>query len=295
MKIRNVLCPVDFSRLSEREMDLAVQICRRFQARLVIEHNLDPRPPNYLSVSWMWSEGHEGEQEDRAAGAERKLKELLDRLPHDLPREAKLTRGPIDQGLLLLARELPAELIIMGSHGWSTPEHRSLTEQVIIGAPCPVLTLTEDCREADLFGPETASEGPVLIPVDFSRHSLGAVQQAFDLATGLPWRLSLLFVNGSSAAVEGAETIRERDQETLERARDRLRELIPEGMSGRVDVHAVSGLPTEEIVQMARRLSAGLVFMGTHHKGMLERWFGGSTSCEVLHTSPCPVWFTPRA
>ena len=100
MKIRNVLCPVDFSRLSEREMDLAVQICRRFEARLVIEHNLDPRPPNYLSVSWMWSEGHEGEQEDRAAGAEWKLKELLDRLPAG--RDPKCAFGP-NRGPLGLA------------------------------------------------------------------------------------------------------------------------------------------------------------------------------------------------
>jgi universal stress protein A len=295
MKIRNVLCPVDFSRLSEREMELAVQICRRFGARLVIEHNLDPRPPNYLSVSWMWSEGHGGEQEARVTGAERKLKDLLERLPGDLPREAKLTRGPIDQGLLLLARELPADLIVMGSHGWSTPEHRSLTERVIAGAPCPVLTLTEDCRESDLFGPETGSEGPVLVPVDFSRHSLGAVRQAFELAGELPWRFGLLYVNSAPSTPEGAEAIREREASVLERARERLRGLVPDRLSGRVDVHAVSGLPTEEILQMARRLSAGLVVMGTHHKGLLERWFGSSTSCEVLHTSPCPVWFAPRA
>jgi universal stress protein A len=296
-KFKTVLCPVDFSQLSERELHLAVQICRRYGARLIIEHNLDPRPPNYMAVTWMWSESHEGREEDKAAAAQRQLRELLDRLPHDLPREAKLTRGPIDQGLLLLARELPADLIVMGSHGWSTPEHRSLTEQVIVGAPCPVLTLTEGCRDSSLFASEPDAAGeqvPVVVPVDFSRHSLAAMEQAFEMAAELPWRCSLLYVEGRETSGGEAESGRARQRERLEKAKERLRALVPDALTGRVDLRAVAGVPTDEIVELARRVQAALVFMGTHHKGMLRRLLGGSTSCEVLHKSPCPVWFIPR-
>ena len=45
MPIHTVLCPTDFSPLSQRAVSLAARICRRFGARLVLEHNLDPRPP----------------------------------------------------------------------------------------------------------------------------------------------------------------------------------------------------------------------------------------------------------
>ena len=56
MEMRTVLCPVDFSGRSGRELSLARDVCREFGARLVLEHNLDPRPPSFLTVTWMWSE-----------------------------------------------------------------------------------------------------------------------------------------------------------------------------------------------------------------------------------------------
>jgi hypothetical protein len=65
MRIRTVLCPVDFTSKTGRELELAKQVCGFFGARLVVEHNLDPRPPNFLTVTWMWSEEFEGEEEQK--------------------------------------------------------------------------------------------------------------------------------------------------------------------------------------------------------------------------------------
>jgi len=51
--IKTVLCPVDFSPLSERSVHLATEICRRTGAKLVLEHNLECCPPASLGVGWM--------------------------------------------------------------------------------------------------------------------------------------------------------------------------------------------------------------------------------------------------
>ena len=38
--IRTILCPVDFSPAAARQVDLASQLCLKFNARLVLHHNL---------------------------------------------------------------------------------------------------------------------------------------------------------------------------------------------------------------------------------------------------------------
>ena len=37
---RIVLCPIDFSELSRRELALATEVCATFGARLVLHHNI---------------------------------------------------------------------------------------------------------------------------------------------------------------------------------------------------------------------------------------------------------------
>ena len=144
MDIKTVLCPLDFTELSRRELDLAVDMASRCSARLILEHNVDPQPPGGLAVSWMWRGAHVGQGANREAEAEVRLREVMARLPPEVVCEARLTRGPVDEMLTELARRLPADLLVMGSHGWSVPRHRSVTERVLSHSPCPVLTLAEE-------------------------------------------------------------------------------------------------------------------------------------------------------
>ncbi len=45
MVIRTVVCPLDFSALSARELELATDLCRAVAARLVPHHNMPHAAP----------------------------------------------------------------------------------------------------------------------------------------------------------------------------------------------------------------------------------------------------------
>jgi universal stress protein A len=281
MNVRTLLCPVDFTPLSQQAVDLSVGLCRRFGARLVLEHNLDARPPAFLSVTWMWTEGHGLADEKKTAEAEQRLRQLLARLPADLPREAKLTRGPVDMGLLEVARLLPADLIVMGSHGRCSAEHQSLTEKIVAGAPCPVLTLTENSN-IELLEPADAI--PALVPVDVSARSRTTVRQALALMDHLPLTLHVVHVERSPLEPGDPEGFRRR-----------LEVLVPEPLRSRVRFHLRSGERTEQILDAARELSAKLILMGAQPKGVLGRFFRDASVPDILHGATCPVWFVPAS
>ena len=50
--IRTILCPVDFTAVSEETVHLAANLCRQMKAKLILHHNLGVRPPGFLSVNW---------------------------------------------------------------------------------------------------------------------------------------------------------------------------------------------------------------------------------------------------
>jgi len=285
-RIRTILCPVDFTSVSEQTVQLAAALSRLTGAKLILHHNLGVRPPGYLSVNWMVSE-ETGEREQRKESeVPERLEKLFAQLPENLDYEARVTRAPLDMAVLEVAKLLPADLIVMGSHGWSTPAHRSLTEKVILKAPCTVLTTGAKCAGTETwFKPrsERPEELKVLLPVDFSSRTEAQLGFAFELARWMPHRLLLLNVlpEGSSQAAQ------------LE-AEERLAALVPEALAERVLPMVKTGLPSAAIVEAAAQEETLFVILAAHRKGPLRRLLFGTATVEVLQESPCPVWFVPE-
>ena len=293
MEVKTVLCPVDFSPISLRNLRMAVEVCKRVGARLVLHHNLDVRPPGFLSVAWMWSEDHEAGEEEKAAEVPAKLQELFDRVPEGVEYEAKVTRGPMEETLLFVARGLPADLIVMGSHGKSGAEHDSLTEKIIINAPCSVLTIGEGYVPEEVFDAEDikpADQLTMLVPVDFTPQGLGVLGAAIDLAFDMPHHMEVLHVFAQTGGGDAAHEERE-----VEAARQRLQRMIPESLASRVSVQVKVGGPAETVLRTAKELDVLCVIMGAHGKGMLKRFLFGTTTMTILHGAGCPVWFMPEA
>lgn len=278
--IRTVLCPVDFSTLSDRELDVAVELCETFGARLVLHHNLDLAPPAWTRA-WEWEQTHPL-AEDAGARADQHMNELLGRIPDSVAAEAVISRGLVVPVLLHLVDQLPADLLVLGSHGWSSEEHASVADRIIESCPCPVLTI-RDCRsETPCFRLRPADDGgrPVmLVPTDFSDSGDQAVRYAFDLARQLPVRLHLLHVTPKD------------DPGKVEATRGRLAAMVPEDLSERVDSSVETGSVTDALVASALRLEPGVIVMGRHARGVIRRFLTHDHAQEMLHRARCPVWF----
>jgi nucleotide-binding universal stress UspA family protein len=286
MEIGTVLCPVDFTAETGRELALARQICERYGSRLVVEHNLDPRPPNFLTVTWMWSEEFENREEEKLNEAQLRLRSLLQELSESVKCEAKLTRGPIDESLLFLVRELPAHLLIMGSHGWSTAEHRSVTEKMISKCPAPVLTVGNAPADSEAAGFQL-SNLRILVTSEGRKRSQPALDLAVALCEDVGSELVLLEVYprdiGSGGAAERIDS----------EAGERLRQLLPARLQPKAAYRAVAGRDVESVLEIAKEEEANLIIRQVHRRGL--GWGAASRhgDLELLHRSLCPVLFVP--
>ena len=140
----------------------------------------------------------------------------------------------------------------------------------------------------------------LLVPHDFSAPSRAAFALAESLARLAGGRLHLLHVVQAPAlhalthagpldlalpdvVVTGA--LLEAERLLLE---------VADESHAEVRMHVVEGLPTEIICEMAERLPADLVVMGTHGRDGLAHLLLGSVAERTLRRAPCPV-LTVRA
>jgi universal stress protein A len=278
-----VLCPIDFSDLSKQEVAVAFEICQAFGARLVLHHNLSAVSPGFTRA-WEWNEVHRAD-EVSTVKAEARLRKILAETPKGVLAEATVSHGPLGTILLQLATQLPADLILLGSHGWSTPDHASVSERIIERSPCPVLTLHEGDSQAPPFRLRPGENDVpvrVVVPTDFSASAQRALDYAFGLARHVPLHLHLLHV----LAHRGTE-------ESLQDTARTLDDLVPADLRARTFCHVEAGDPIEHILTFSRQIGAGCIVMGEHARGFVRRFFTRDTSRAVLHRACCPVWFVP--
>lgn len=188
--------------------------------------------------------------------------------------------------------------MVLGSHGWSSEEHSSLTERIIESAPCAVLTVQEG-RGERAFRLHTADgeEPPkILAPTDFSDSAAAAADQAFDLARAVPLQVHLLHVLAARPAMVSVDPTGAGTGVTREargESRQRLREMVPEDLATVVDCHVAKGTVGDQILGAAERFDAELIVMGEHARGFFPRYFPRDTAREMLHRARCPVWYVP--
>ena len=291
--LRNVLCPIDFSPLTERTLELAVPLCLRTGARLVLEHNLDPRPPGFLTVSWMWSEVHGESQELEPAEAQVRLQRLLNELGTRLDCEAKLTRGPIDRSLFYLAEKLPADLLLFASHGRGGAAHRSLAERLAVEAPVPFLLIgDEQARGVERLAAALDGDRPVrlLIPVERGEPVEGLLAYATEMARSLPLSAAVVELDPDATDAGWDSHPHPAEGETAAR----LRALVPSRLLAAASLHTARAAGSEVVHEIARALEAEMILVATG-KRRHHRWRGRPVDRELLHDGPCPLWVVPEA
>jgi len=143
LKWEKILCPVDFSEVSNGALRLAAALAQTCGASLTLIHVVEPI---VAPADFTFGPLTTGEVEDKLT--ERSMKaasELAATL--DMPKErvsCRVERGRASGEIVRVAHELKADVIVMGTHGYTGMAHvllGSTAERVIRKAPCPVLTI----------------------------------------------------------------------------------------------------------------------------------------------------------
>jgi nucleotide-binding universal stress UspA family protein len=132
----------------------------------------------------------------------------------------------------------------------------------------------------------------VLVPVDFSADSTGAVRYALTFGREFGAKTTLLHVvqlniAGEERGIPRTRLLQELAEDTRKQLRDLLEHLGTEGVTTEIVVGI--GRPHAEIVSQARRLDCDLIIMPSKaHTGFL-RVLRRNTAARVVHDAPCPV------
>lgn len=142
------------------------------------------------------------------------------------------------------------------------------------------ITLGEKTRRIPVFLQKWAT---VLLPSDFSEASLGIFQQFLENADKLH-RVILLHVVDRGHSESDIEKYRQKALEKLEQWKKRFEE---KGVS--TDVHVTTGVPSQQINEVAEFEGATLIAMPTRGLGYLANLVIGSTADAVVRRSSRPV------
>lgn len=136
----------------------------------------------------------------------------------------------------------------------------------------------------------------ILVPVDFSRHSLETLDFAFTLSDYCQPELLVLHVVATGEVEtfanlggEPGEVLERRRSEALEHLEKEVETRTPAEAHNTVSSRVVSGVPFKEICRVAEEQNCGLIVIGTHGRTGLYHLLIGSTAERVVQHASCPV------
>lgn len=295
IRLQRILCPVDASEPSAQAGAQAIAFARWSGARVTVLHVIQPvyaASPELLPMV--------AEQRDDAEPAIRQWMQTEFHAASEagIGIDLVVRTGVPTHEILACATTLPADLIVMGTHGASGFEHLvlgSVTEKVLRRASCPVLTVPPQGVATSRLPFQR-----VFCALDFSDCSLAALEFAMTTAMGSGAALTLAHVlewpwqeppapafdelpRAEAEALGAYRQRRERD------ALARLEALAPEGLRDRCHARVSHGKSHVEILRLAAEEHADLIVLGVHGRNTFDRAVFGSTSDHVVRRSTCPV------
>src|SRR5579863_1480031 len=226
LEIKLILCPIDFSEISERAYEHALSLAEHYQAKLVAQHVVELwRHP---SASFAASGGlYEEFRQVLCETGEDQLRQFAKSHVHEtIQPELVVQEGSGPDSILSFAQEQKADLIVMGTHGRRGFDHLmlgSVTDRVMRRAPCPVLAVRNPPHDALAASKERQYVhhlSRIVFCADFSKNSERALEYALSGAAEYDAELTMLYVLEDVPGLA-------RTEEALAQAREQLGKLIP--------------------------------------------------------------------
>jgi nucleotide-binding universal stress UspA family protein len=292
LQINRILCPVDLSDSSRHAITHAVMMAKWYKARITALHVCNPVvvPSTDFVVAGTPSVAllTEAEVEDLNAQILRWFGSV-----EPVQIDVVIDNGNVANRVLDRAVSLPADLIVMGTHGAGGFEHLilgSVAEKVLRKATCPVMTVPPQSR--------TTSKVPfkrLLCPVDFSESSMSALQFGFSIAQESDAELTILHVfewrPGDEALTNRPINVPEYRRQLEHDFDEKLHALVPDSVRDwcRPRTRTAHGKAYREILAAATEENVDLIVMGVQGRNALDLMLFGSTTNQVVRRATCPV------
>lgn len=282
VSLAKILVTTDYSRESERALDYALAVARRYDARIYLAHVIAPDPFLYAEPALAQATYEKVRQAAEQGMADILVSGKLRGVPH----EVLLEEGNVWPAIEKLIGEHEIDLVVTATHG------RGKVRKVLIGSVAEEIFRQADCAVMTV-GPhvkgETASEvdlKSILFATDFGHGAEKAAAHAFSLAQEHGARLTMLH-----AIQEATAFTEESVRQQREAAVHRLEKLVPEGAENwcKPVFRATFGEAAEEILTMARETNADLIVMGAKAVKNLAGHRPFAVAYHVVTKAHCPV------
>ena len=298
---RNILFPTDFTPHARSALKYAAAFARAGQGRVILfSVQTGKVPPNLMTLP----ERLLHEQENQwLLQLQREVRELLnDPLLAGLEVEPVIVEGEPATEIAKAVQHYDIDLVTVVTHGrrgLARALFGSTAEEIIAEAPCPVLTIRPPQHDfVHHRGDQTEVRlNRILLATNFRPTSFTAMKTARSIAEATEAELHAVYVIGDYFEQisllfpeEGSSALSRMRNEVKERMEAFARE-----RGANVIVHAAEGRPYEEIVNLAAKIDADLIVIGTSVHASL---FGGAPVLgseieRVVRNAPCPVLCVP--
>jgi nucleotide-binding universal stress UspA family protein len=292
---RRILVATDFSAHSNAALKQAVWLARQTKASVTLAHTLPDLRRVIQSTStralrdMFYGDGDTFQREIRRASDQRLRKMISDLAASELNISFETLLGEPFVELTHAVQAEGYDLVLAGTRGLAAWEQffvGSTAKRLIRKCPASVWIV-----KAEHVGPPKV----VLAATDFSDVSLKAVAHGLWVARQADARFHVLHVADSIDVLENLTTaIPHRtslQREINEEARARLGAVMDllQADRNRVEIHVSWGTPWSDINQLAQRVAADLVAMGTVGRSGIKGMLLGNTAEKVLATSDCSI------
>jgi nucleotide-binding universal stress UspA family protein len=302
LSIQNILVPVDFSEMSIDAIGTAKRLARRFGATIHLAHvhhfdyttAFSPPAPPFAAFPLTSYQQDTEETVAKQLNALAREKSVSPVICHILDGAAAFDE------ICRLARKIPADLIVMPTHGRTGLKHAllgSTAERIVQHSPCPIFVTRANALQSKNGSAFTIRT--ILVPVDFSGCSRQGLEYAIAVAQEFTAKIILLHATylGYIYSVEGTALydVPGLQKAARKRAEGHMRDLVRSANLKRLKVQTVytEGSPALDVCAFAKDHDIDLIITSTHGLTGLRHVMIGSVAEKVVRHAPCSVLVVP--
>lgn len=216
---------------------------------------------------------------EKASGAvEKKLEELASeiRKEYGVKITTVVNSGNPTTEIVKFAKEIKADLIVMGTHGYSAWEDLTIGSnalKVITKSPCPVLTMSQFASNLGYH--------KIILPIDTSEHSRHKVVLTIELAKQFT---AQIFAIGLLSSDEGSK------KPAMEVMLHQVNTAAAKaGVVCKTELHENVKNRAVETVNYCEKMDGDLISIMTDQDNEISGFFLGNYALQVIHHSKVPV------